>query len=168
MITPLLTPLEITSAEEADRVLASLVECRAELDLINATLGEAVGRAKDLAAQEAAPVLANVTILEKALEGYARENRAAICNGRRKSLKLTCGSFGYKSRVYLDSEDWAEVAAALAEAGRRALLIIREPEPDHKALAKLDDRELAELGIRRRTVETFYVAPASARVAEGG
>lgn len=166
MIVPITPPLEIKTAREADRALASLVACEAEIKLIDATLAEAVGRATLLAEQEAAPAQANITILKKALEAFAASNRALIVNGRRKSLKLTCGSIGYRTKTDLVADDWAEVAEALIGADQPALLVCADPVADKKALAKLTDDELALWGVRRVAVETFYAAPMVAKVAE--
>lgn len=167
MITPIVSPVEITNSHEADRALASLAQCQAEIYLINATLGEAVGRAKALAAQEAAPVQANVTILTNALSMYAEANRGNIMSGNRKSLRLTCGVIGFKAKAVLAAEDWPAVTEALIEAGLPHLVAVRAPEADRAALSKLPDEELAAFGVTRLVTETFYATPAPARV-EGG
>lgn len=166
MIVPITSPIEIKTRQEADRALASLAECKAEIQLIDASLADSVARAKNIAAQEAAPIQANVIILENALAAFAMNNRDQIVTGKRKSLKLTCGVIGYKSKTDLKANDWGEVAAALAESEQAAYLIFKDPEADKKALAKLEDDELAAWGITRETVETFYAAPAGAKVEE--
>ncbi|UQZ89554.1 hypothetical protein C4J81_15465 [Deltaproteobacteria bacterium Smac51] len=168
MITPIITPPEIRTAHEANRALATLAEHKAELDLINGALTDAVSRAKRVAEMESALIISNVTMLEKALEEYAEANRDTIVNGKRKSLKLTCGRIGYKSQSDLVADDWDTVAEALAESEQAAYLIFKNPVADKKALAKLDDVDLAAWGIRREVTETFYAAPDVARVAGEG
>lgn len=166
-ITPFSPPVVVDNKHDADRALASLAECKAELQLIDASLADAVARAKNIAAQEAAPILAKITILEKALETFAADNRGLIVTGKRKSLKLTCGSIGYKSKTDLRAKDWGEVTTALLDDGQVNFLLFKEPEADKKALAKLDDDELAGWGITREVTETFYAAPVVARVEDG-
>lgn len=95
-------------------------------------------------------------------EKFATTHRETLF-GKLKSAASSLGLFGFRTGnpklVLLNRKwKWDDVLQALKSLGKDAL-IRRKEEPDKEALKKLDDAELASIGLRIDQEETFFIEP---------
>ncbi len=95
-------------------------------------------------------------------EKYATTHRESLF-GKLKSAASSLGLFGFRTGnpklVLLNRKwKWDDVLQALKSLGREEL-IRRKEECDKDALKKLEDAELAAVGLRIDQEETFFIEP---------
>jgi phage host-nuclease inhibitor protein Gam len=95
-------------------------------------------------------------------EKYATTHRDSLF-GKFKSAASSLGLFGFRTGnpklVLLNRKwKWNDVLEALKSLGKTELIRVKE-EPDKDALKKLDDAELAAIGLRIDQDEAFFIEP---------
>jgi phage host-nuclease inhibitor protein Gam len=95
-------------------------------------------------------------------EKYATTHRESLF-GKLKSAASSLGMFGFRTGnpklVLLNRKwKWNDVLEALKSLGKTDLIRVKE-EPDKDALKKLDDAELAAIGLRIDQDEAFFIEP---------
>lgn len=95
-------------------------------------------------------------------EKYATTHRDSLF-GKLKSAASSLGVFGFRTGnpklVLLNRKwKWADVLTSLKSLGKTDLIRTKE-EPDKDALHKLDDSELAAVGLRIDQDEAFFIEP---------
>lgn len=95
-------------------------------------------------------------------EKYATTHRDSLF-GKLKSAASSLGLFGFRTGnpklVLLNRKwKWDDVLSALKSTGKDDLIRTKQ-EPDKDALKKLDDSDLATLGLRIDQDEAFFIEP---------
>jgi len=95
-------------------------------------------------------------------EKFATTHRDTLF-GKLKSAASSLGLYGFRTGnpklVLLNRKwKWNDVLEALKSLGKTELIRVKE-EPDKDALKKLDDAELAAIGLRIDQDEAFFIEP---------
>lgn len=105
-----------------------------------------------------ADISAKLVLCEK----FATTHRESLF-GKFKSASSSLGLFGFRTGnpklVLLNRKwKWSDVLEALKSLGKTELIRTKE-EPDKDAIKKLEDSELAAIGLRIDQDETFFIEP---------
>lgn len=153
------------SPEEAATWLADIAAAQRALDTIKSRLNKRVDDLKAVASEEAAPHEDRIADLVEGLYRYGTDHRDELTNnGRRKSIKLPTGIYGWKlSKPRLEVQDQSSVVSWLE---RRELeeYLKRSVELRRHELLKAPDLVKQLDGVAIVQEEEFFVKPAEIEV----
>lgn len=150
--------MKIKNLEQANETLREIAELQRILAVAEAALNGKIDGWKAAARDKAVPLQAKLAELEKAVQVYAEYNRQEIFT-ERKSVVLSFGSFGFRSSTALKTMSkwtWEKVLTTLKSLGGKGAVRIKE-EVNRETLSAWEDDELAAVGVRRETKETFWI-----------
>lgn len=147
----------VGSLADADKVLQELAELQRRENSIANTLNEKVDAAKAEAADKMGEVNTRRKILEAALSGYAITNKSELFKTK-KSLDLDFGTLSFRASTSVvtagSTVKWAMVLDKIKEKAFADGIRTKE-EIDKEALMKWSDEKLAQVGAKKKTVDTF-------------
>lgn len=152
-------PLVIGNLEEADSALRQLAEIARESALIDQGLNEQIDTLKAAAKQQMEPLLAARKRLEDALAVFGIQNKDELFPERKRSQELVFGILGFRrstSLRLLAKHTWAMVLKRLQDLGQTGGIRTKH-EVDKDALRGWSDGALENVGVKRETVDEFFV-----------
>ncbi len=152
-------PMVIGNLEEADNALRQLAEIARESALIDQSLNEQIDTLKAAAKQQMEPLLAARKRLEDALAVFGIQNKDELFPERKRSQELVFGILGFRrstSLRLLAKHTWAMVLKRLQDLGQTSGIRTKH-EVDKDALRGWSDGALENVGVKRETVDEFFV-----------
>ncbi len=152
-------PLVIGNLEEADSALRQLAEIARESALIDQGLNEQIDTLKAAAKQQMEPLLAARKRLEDALAVFGIQNKDELFPERKRSQELVFGILGFRRSTSLRlvaKHTWAMVLKRLQDLGLTGGIRTKH-EVDKDALRGWSDGALENVGVKRETVDEFFV-----------
>jgi phage host-nuclease inhibitor protein Gam len=152
-------PLILASTDQADDALRQLAEVARELALIEQGMNEQIDALKAAAKLQLEPLTASRKRLEDALAVFGTLKKAELFTDRKRSLELTFGVIGYRKATslrLLAKHTWAMVLKRLQDLGL-AEGVRTKQEVDKDALRTWPDERLETVGVKRETVDEFFV-----------
>lgn len=152
-------PLVIGNLEEADSALRQLAEIAREAALIDQGLNEQVDTLKAAAKQQMEPLLTARKRLEDALAVFGIQNKDELFPERKRSQELVFGILGFRRSTSLRlvaKHTWAMVLKRLQDLGQTGGIRTKH-EVDKDALRGWSDGALENVGVKRETVDEFFV-----------
>lgn len=151
----------IKSTEEFNEALSQAAEVILGRLKISSATSEKIKALRDKMASLTDPLQATEDILMARLEAYTTKHREQLLKGK-KSAKGTHGDYGFRSSKSVglkEGYDEARVIQLLKGADLAAECVVIKEVIDKKALAKLSDERLEQLGLVRNEAETFFFKP---------
>jgi phage host-nuclease inhibitor protein Gam len=152
-------PLIIADLPAADEALRQLGEINREQERIENGMNDQIDQLKAAAKAQLAPLAASRKRLEDALAVFGTQRKAELFPDRKRSQELTFGVIGFRKATslrLLAKHTWAMVLQRLQDLGFHDAIRIK-PEVDKDALRGWTDGKLEDVGVKRETVDEFFV-----------
>jgi len=150
--------IEIRDWEAADKILAELADMYLAVKAVESRAAGQIEEAKLELAEAVGPVHEKIGVRVRSLEAFANGHRDEF--GPQRSRKLNFGKMGWRKSTSISvSKKTLGLIKEVFSKARAALFIHVKETPDKEALAKLTDRELAEVGARRKVTDEFFADP---------
>ena len=159
----------IANKQEADDHLKRIGDLERQVQEYESEAAEQINMIKTDLESNTTPLQEQIERHRLSLEAFATNNRSKVF-GKRKSIKLQFGKFGWrKGRTSIEIDD--DNTLSLIKKKLKALvgqLIVTKESVDKKALGKLTDEQLAKVGAERKTTERFFAEPDMAESVDYG
>lgn len=153
-IKPNTTPvLLIDNLDQADQALYEVAQFRARIKAAEAAAEERINAVRRAAAETAAPQLARIQELERAILTFAETHRNTVFTKGRKSVELQFGSLGYRksTKISVKKSTLDKLKELGFEDGIR-----RTEAVNKEAMQEWPDDRLALVDARRQAADTFW------------
>ena len=157
----------VADLAQADAALARLCEIKREMDLIDFDLNERIDLAKAEAAALAAPLMAERTMIQTALESFAVLKKDEL-TAKARSVDLAFGVIGFrrsKEVKPVGKSTWKAILAAIKRLGMKAGVRTKE-EVDRQELLTWSAVDLEAVGAKVVEKDLFYLELKEEKVAE--
>lgn len=152
-------PLVICTLSQADETLRQLAELNREQAAIESGLNEQIDTLKAAAKLQLEPLTASRKRLEEALGVFGIQQKGELFTDRKRSLELNFGVIGFRKATslrLLAKHTWAMVLKRLQDLGLTEG-IRTKLEVDKDTLRGWAEERLETVGVKRETVDEFYV-----------
>jgi len=145
----------ITSWPAVDRFLGHMARIDAQADALCADVNRRVQAVKDKATARHIRLAAERAALEAEIEVFAKSHKTDF--GKDRSIRLAHGRVGWRAAEQIRFTAKVEEIVAALEARGLDLAVMVTKRASKDVLATFDDALLADLGVKRRRVDKFYI-----------
>ena len=152
---------------QADELIRETADCQIAIEKLEAIAKIKIDRTKKVMAAAVKCHQEKIKNLQGSLEAFATAHRDDF--KKQKSRKLNFGVIGWRfsTSIKTTKKTIELIKQVFAAATQRACIRIKE-SVDKDALAKLTDRQLADIKARREEKDVFFVEPLSQKAADYG
>lgn len=145
---------ELKSWDEVDRALREIGECEIAIETLEADMNREINDAKAKAEKVAKPLKTAITVLEAQIKLFVEDNKNGL-EGKSRDLNFGTVGFRRSTSISYSTAKTAEVLEALKERGMTDCIIVKE-SVNKDALKLHTDKEIEQVGAKRKIVDNFY------------
>lgn len=160
---PALIPIK--DWQQADEMVREISDCQIAIEKLESVTKQKIDRAKKILAEAVKGHQGIIKIYQASLEAFATSHRDDFKS--QKSMKLNFGTLGWRksTAIKITKKTLGLINQVFTKALRESCIRIKE-SVDKDALAKLTDRQLADIKARRDIKDVFFVEPLSQKAAD--
>lgn len=150
---PITKAPKIRTLEEADKFLLAIALMKASVKQEEAKAELRINKINEELKEKTAHNLVGIEKIEEGLQAFAKANKEKLFGGEERSIKLNCGTIGYRESTSIVTTD--ETIEKLKKMNLYEAITTKE-NPNKEVLGTFDNVLLKKLGVKKEVTDNFF------------